>query len=69
MFTVLFLDGHAHVPGEVELARLANQIEIFDRIEGASEELRQAVAQRFPDLLHKMQPTPKIWSVPGKKSC
>jgi hypothetical protein len=31
------------------------QIELFDHVEGASEELRRLVAQRRPSLLHKLQ--------------
>jgi hypothetical protein len=54
MFTVLFLDGRT--PTEREFAQLAAQIELFDRVEGASEGVRQLVAQRCPSLLHKLQP-------------
>jgi hypothetical protein len=54
MFTVLFLDGR--IPAEKEFVQLAAQIELFDHIDGASEELRQLVAQRCPRLLHKLQP-------------
>jgi len=54
MFTVLFLDGRA--PAEREFVQLAAQIELFDRVEGASEGLRQLVAQRCPHLLHKLEP-------------
>ena len=53
MFTVLILDGRT--PAESEFVRLAPQIELFDRVEGASDELRQIVAQRCPHLLHKLQ--------------
>lgn len=65
MFMVLFL--HGHCPAETEFARLAGQIEIFDRIEGASEELRQVVARRCPELLYKMQPLPKIQPLSGAR--
>jgi len=54
MFTVLFLDGRA--PAEKEFVQLAAQIALFDHVEGASEELRRLVAQRCPDLLHKLEP-------------
>jgi hypothetical protein len=30
---------------------------LFDRVEGASEELRHLLAQRCPHLLHKLEPT------------
>jgi hypothetical protein len=66
MFTVLFLDGR-DAPADVEFAQLGYQIELFDRIEGASEGLRHLVAQRCPDLLFKVQSLPqcKVGEAPG----
>jgi hypothetical protein len=54
MFTVLFLDGRA--PTDKDFVQFVAQIELFDRVEGTSEGLRQLVAQRCPHLLHKLQP-------------
>jgi hypothetical protein len=54
MFTVLLLDGR--IPTGTQFVQLAAQIELFDHVEGASEEVRQLVAQRCPRFLHKLQP-------------
>jgi hypothetical protein len=53
MFTVLVLNGR---PTKwLELMQLLPQIEIFDRVEGASEEVTEFVAERAPHLLPKLR--------------
>jgi hypothetical protein len=66
MFMVLIVGGR-DAPADVEFAQLGYQLELFDRIEGASEGLRQLVAQRCPDLLFKMRSLPqcKVGEAPG----
>ena len=66
MFTVLIFDGRDASAG-VEFAQLGYQLELFDRIEGASEGLRQLVAQRCPDLLFKVRSLRqcKVGEAPG----
>lgn len=55
MFNVLILDGRT--PPERELFQLRGQLEIFDAVEGANDELRKLVAERWPHLLPKLQPS------------
>lgn len=67
MFMVLHVDGRA--PSDVEFADLIRQMALFDRIEGAGDELRELVALRCPDLLSKLQPScPSLRHLPNPKA-